>query len=243
MKAVLTAFLLFVVTTCATFGNLTNGVFYVDSAVECHLISQNGSVTTNQLTAGKTYMTSDVLVELHTTNKTTIYFSGGPMIETLPDSTLTINVFDQEVKNLDAQPRKAEFGSHNLGVTFNKGEFNISYPTTDANSQLTVNTPFATYQLGNGKFFYRVSDKSAIAYVLEGTMQMHGDKKVEKTSKGNLAVAIPFNEVEDKILTSIKTLKQDENDRYAAPVIIAEKKLGNVGFIVINGRVIGVWAK
>lgn len=246
MKAIVASFLLFVATSFAAFGaELTNGVFYTDSAIQCHLISQNGSATTNQLTAGKTYLVTDALVELEITNKTTLYFSGGPMIEASPGSSLTINVFDAEVKNLDAQPRKADIGSINLGLNLTKGEFSIVYPTADANSSVVVNTPFASYQLGGGKYFFRVSDKSAIVYVVEGIMQMHGDKKVDKTSKGNLAVALPFDDggKESRILTSIKTLTDDENERYATPVLLAEKKWANVGFIVVGGRIIGVWLK
>jgi hypothetical protein len=245
MKAIVASILLFLATAVASYADLTNGVFYTDSEVECHLISQNGSTTTNQLTAGKTYLVTDTLIELQVTNKTTLYFSGGPMIEVSPGSTLTINVFDADVKNLDSQPRKADIGNINLGINFNKGEFSVIYPNTDANSSCIANTPFASYQLGGGKYFFRVSDKSAIVYVVEGIMQMHGDKKVDKTSKGNLAVALPFDDggKESRILTSIKTLKDDENERYATPVLLAEKKWNNVGFIVVGGRVIGVWLK
>lgn len=245
MKAIVASLLLFLAASVASFAEMTNGVFYTDSAVTCHLVSQNGSTTTNQLVAGKTYLVTDVLIELQLTNKTTLYFSGGPMIEASAGSLLTVNVFDADVKNLDSQPRKAEIGSINLGITLGTGEYSVVYPNTDVNSSLVVNTPFASYQLGGGKYFFRVSDKSAIVYVVEGIMQMHSDKRVDKTSKGGLAVAIPFDDggTSDKILTSIKTLKQEENDRYASPVLIAEKKWANVGFIVVGGRVIGVRLK
>ena len=249
MKSFVASVLLFLAVCIASADSIsTNGVFYVDNAVECHLIAQNGTVTTNNLTAGKTYMVGDVLLELQNGEKTTYYFSGGPLIECSPSSVLSINLFDQEVNNLLEQPRKASFGSHNLGITLDKGEFSIVYPSTNLQSSFTINTPFATYEVSNGKYFVRVSDKSSIAYTLEGIMQVHGEKnRTEKTSKGNLAVAIPFSDpgtgVEDKILTSIKTLKQEENDRYASPILLAEKKAANVGFIVVGGRVIGVWLK
>lgn len=251
MKAFIASFLLFLATAVASFGQTvnTNGVFYVDNAVECHLVSQNGSIQTNALTAGKTYMVTDsALVELVSSNKTTFYLSGGPMVEVAPSSTFSIDVFDQEVNNLDAQPRRADFGTHNISMTLGIGEFSIVYPNSNANSSLTVNTPFATYVLNGGKYFFRVSDKSAIVYVVEGMMQMHGEKnRVDDTKKGSLAVAIPFIDpgsgLPDKILTSIKSLKDEENERYATPVLLAEKKWSNVGFIVVGGRVIGVWLK
>lgn len=250
MKTFIISLLLFFATAVASFGQTNlNGVFYVDNAVECHLITQNGSSQTNALTAGKTYMVTDsALVELVSSNKTTFYLSGGPMIEVSPSSVFSIDVFDQEIKNLESQPRRAEFGSHNISITLGIGEFSIIYPNTNADSILTVNTPFATYVLQSGKYFFRISDKSAIVYVVEGMMQMHGEKnRVDDTKKGSLAVAIPFVDpgsgLPDKILTSIKTLKDEENERYTTPVLLAEKKWANVGFIVVGGKVIGVWLK
>jgi hypothetical protein len=249
MKSILTSILLLISTALFAAGNdLTNGVFYIDSPVECHLISQNGASLTNQLVAGKTYMVGEVLVELEPTNKTTFYFSGGPLIEASAQSSFTVSLFDQEVKNLDAQPRRAEFGSHSINLTFSKGEFSIIYPNADANSSLMVNTPYATYQLHGGKYFFRVSGKSVIAFVMDGIMTVHGDKnRKDKTEKGKLSVAIPFSDpasgVDDKIVTSIKQLKQEEVDRFSAPCLNAEKKWGNVLFVVINGRVIGVLVK
>jgi hypothetical protein len=248
MKAFVASLLLFVATSFASFADMTNGVFYTDSAVECHLVSQNGSTKTNQLVAGKTYMVDDVLVELASTNQTTFYFSGGPMVEASSQYLFTVNLFDLEVKNLDAQPRKAEFGSHNLSLTFEKGEFCIIYTNPDPNSSFIVNTPYATYQLHGGKYFFRVSDRSAVAFVMEGIMTVHGDKnRSDKTEKGRLSVAVPFSDpgsgIDDKIVSSIKVLKQAEMDYFSAPLLLAEKKATNVQFVVINGRVIGIWLK
>ena len=246
MKTLILSLLLLASTVCGA--DMTNGVFYADSSVECHLISQNGAVTTNQLAAGKTYTVGNALLEMEVTNKTVFYFAGGPMIEVGPKSTLSINLFDQEVKNLNSAPRKAEFGSHNISLTFSKGEFAVIYPNKDTDSSITLATPFTSYQLNGGKYFVRISEKSVIAYVLEGMMQVHGDKnRVDKTEKGRLAVAIPFTDpasgVEDKIITSIKTLKTEEMERFAAPILQAEKKWADVQFFVVGKQVIGIWMK
>jgi len=247
MKAIFTTLMLFFATLFAN-ADMTDGVFYVDAPVECHLVSQNGNIATNHLSAGNTYMVGNVLLEMNITNKTTFHFSGGPMIDIAPKSAFSINLFDQEVKNLTVPPRKADFGSHNLSVSFGVGEYSVVYPNKNPGSMITVATPFITYQLSGGKYFFRVSDKSIIVYVLEGMMQVHGDKnKVDTTDKGKLAVAIPFTDpasgVEDKIITSIKTLKPEEMERFSSPVLIAERKWGDVQFFVINGRVIGLWMK
>ena len=236
------------VSTALYGSDFTNGVFYADKSVECRLISQSGATTTNQLSVGKTYMVGNALLEIDIPEKTTFYLSGGPMIEAGFKSTLTINLFDQEVKNLSAAPRKAEFGNHNIGLTFSRGEFSVVYPNKDSNNSLTVSTPFSSYQLNGGKYFFRVSEKSVVAYVLEGMLQLHGEKnRVDITDKGKLAVAIPFTDpssgIEDKIISSIKPLKPEEIERFSSPVLMAEKKWADVQFYIVGNQVIGIWMK
>lgn len=248
MKSFIAAIFL-MVSLCVASADTTNGVFYIDQSVECRLLAQNGD-TTNILTAGKTYMdvTGTSIVELNNTNKTTYYFSGGLVVQAAPSSVFSIDVFDQDVKNLAEQPRKAVFGSHNISLTFTKGEFAVIYPQADNVSSLTINTPYAAYQMSVGKFLFRVSEKSAIGYVGEGMMQVHGDKnKVDTTDKGKLAVAIPFqdsaNGMTDKILTSIKSLKPEDTANYIKPLVEADKKTNDIQFVVIGGRVLGVLEK
>ena len=247
MKSLFITLFLFVSFVVSTIGaDITNGVFYADNPVECHLIAQSGVTITNQLGAGKTYMVENAIVEMSISNKTVFYFAGGPMIEVGPKSTFSINLFDQEVKNLKSSPRKAEFGNHNISLTFTMGEFSVIYLGNEYSS-LVISTPFVSYLLNGGKYLIRLSDKSVIAYVLEGAMQVHSDKKVDNTPKGSLAVAIPFSDpasgVEDRVVTSIKTLKAEETERFASPILLAEKKWADVQFFVIGGRVIGIWMK
>ena len=226
---------------------MTNGVFCADSAVESHLISQNGSISTNQLAAGKTYMVGNALVEMQTSTNTTFYFSGGIAVDVGPSSTITLSVFDQEVKNIDATPRKAEFGSHNISLSFGNGEYSIIYPNTNQYSSITIATPFTSYQLNGGKYFFRVSDKSVVAYVIEGTMHVHGDKKIDKTEKGRIAMAIPFSDpasgITDKVISSVKTLNSEETVRFTSPIQNVEKKLDNIHFFIVNGNVVGISMK
>jgi hypothetical protein len=244
-KSALLVFIFFIFNLFAFGKDTTNGVFYIDTPIECHLISQNGSIVTNNLVGGKTYMVANVIIEMSLTNKTTFFFSGGIIVDVAPKSDIAINLFEQEVKNLDAQPRRAEFGSHNLSLEFGVGEFSVVYPNITSNSTFTITTPYTSYELHGGKYFFRISDKSAIVYVLEGTMNVHGDKRIDKTEKGKLAVAIPFSDpgsgIKDKIVNSIKTLQQDEIDRFAAPILDSEKRISDVQFFVIGGRVIGIW--
>jgi len=178
MKTLLFALFLFGLTTL--FGaDFTNGVFYIDNSVECHFVAQTGTSTTNQLAAGNTFTVGNTLSELCSTSKTMIYFSGGVAVETITNSVLTINLFDQEVNNINDTPRAAVFGNHNLSLTLGNGEFVVIDPSVDSNSSLVINTPIATYQSSGGKFLFQVSDQKCLVYVIEGMIQVHGDKQLQ----------------------------------------------------------------
>lgn len=249
MKAILTSILLFASSAIIALGaDMTNGAFFVDSPVECHLIFQNGSTRTNQLGAGKTYVAPPTVAEMESTNRATFHLAGGPVIDVSPQSLFSIDLFEQEVKNLDALPRSAEFGNHNINLTLSKGEFSIIYSNASVNSSLIVSTPYATYQLHGGKYFFRINERSVIAFVMDGIMTVHGDKnRKDVTDKGKLSVVVPFSDpgsgVDDKIVSSIKVLKSEDRERFSVPILQAEKKCGDVMFIVITGRVIGVLLK
>jgi hypothetical protein len=228
--------------------DMTNGVFYVNNPTECHLIAPSGATTTNQLSAGTTYAVGEDLAELEITNKTDFYFSGGTMIEAEPDSVFSINLFDQEVLNIDSTPTRAEFGTQNLSLMLTKGEYSIIYPNNDTNSSITVSTPYSSYQLDGGKYYFHVSDKSVIAYVLEGNMQVHDEKdRVSNTDKGKVAMAMPLVDplsgISDKIITSIKPLSPGEFAHLSAPVIAASKKSDDVQFFIVGHQVIGIKLK
>jgi hypothetical protein len=246
MKSLIFAVVFFVLSVITSIGDTTNGVFYIDNPVSCHLVSQNGSIITNQLNGGQTYTVGNNLMEMSVSNKTTFYFAGGPMIEAGANSSISVNLYDLEVNNINSQPRTAEFGVHNLNLNLTSGEFSILYPNTNGSS-LTVSTPFTSYEMHGGKYLVRITDLSIVVYIIDGSMEVHGDKRVDKTEKGKLIVAIPFSDpssgVDDKVITSTKTLRPDETDRFASPVILAEKKWSNVRFFIVRGEVIGMWMK
>jgi len=244
MKALIFALMLSVTTLLGA--DMTNGVFYADSSVECHLISQNGATITNQLAAGKTYEVGNAIAEIVTTNKTTFYIAGGLMIEVAPKSTFSINLVDVEVKNLSEPPRKADFGSHNISLAMGVGEFSVIYLGNEYSS-LSISTPFISYELGSGKYLFRITEKSSLAFIAEGSLIVDGKKKDKSTSKNSLSFAIPFNDpisgVKDKTLTSNRLLQPSESDVLQTSILSAEKKYLDVQFFVVSGRVIGIYTK
>lgn len=243
MKRFITILLLF--TAIIMFAaDLTNGFVYVDKVNKYNLISHSGAIETNVVVAGKTMVVSDKIVEFLNATNTTFYFAGGPTINTSTNSEFSVNLYEIEIIN-PKESRKAIFGKHNLNLLLNRGDFSIIYTNSNEQSYFVIATPFTTYELGGGKYFFRVTDKSSVAYVLEGTMNIHGDKKVDKTSKGNIAVAVPYDDpvsgVTDKVVTSMKQLKQEETLRFAAPVLAAEKQVENIEWYVVDGKAVGIW--
>jgi hypothetical protein len=227
--------------------DVLNGVVFVDNPVECRRIQQNGVVTTNVAITGQTIAIDDGILEMVTGPKTLFYFAGGPLVEASANTTLSVNLFERTVSNLSQTARTAVFADGNLSLKFEVGEYCVIYPTHAAGSAMTVTTPYTIYELKSGKYFFRITDKSAVVYVFEGTMNVHGDTRIDKTDKGNLAVAVPFSDaasgVDDKVVTSVKPLKPDEMERFALPIKMAQTKLEDVRFFIIEGKVTGVWLK
>jgi hypothetical protein len=214
-----------------------DGVFYVDKPVEVHLIAQSGATVTNRLFDGSTTAVgSNTLTELCPSEKTTIYLSGGPTIEADAGSILSINVFDQEVKNLMNSPSLAAFGSHNISLTLTKGTFGITYQVQDANSTCAISTPLALYQMNVGKFLFQVSDAKSLVYVLDGMMTVHGDKnRVDSAKKGSKSVT---GQIDTEVATTTRPINPSESSTIATQT--RDLASAAIRFIVIDGRVRGV---
>ena len=223
--------------------DLTNGVFYVDSAVECHLLSSEGYAETNHLVSGRTYMIGNAIAEMNITNSTDFYLSGVGLLEAGTNSMFSLAIFDQQVENLADNTSRALFGMHNISVMLNKGEFSIVY-YGGSNSSFTISTPLASYELVGGKYFFRVG-QSDIAYVLEGSIQVHGDgKRVDKIEKGKRVLSVPMSDsssgISDKVISNIKSLSSNDSTRFATPILEADKRTDNIQFFIVNGHVIGI---
>lgn len=196
---------------------------------------------------GSTIRVDNSILDFTTTNKTLVYLGGEAMLQVGKDSLFAVTLFNQEVQNLTSSPRKAEFGAYSLSLEFSSGEFCLIYPNKDTNSDIVVSTPMASYQLSGGKYYFKVG-KSTLVFVLEGGMMVHGDKsKVDVVEKGSLAIAVPFADpssgIDDKIITSFKKAKAEENERFAAPILQIERKWADVGFFVVDGKVVGIRLK
>lgn len=235
MKSLFTALAIFLMAVTATLAaDMTNGSFYVDNNVECHVIAQNGSTTTNQFLAGYTYTVGEQLLEMDIATPTMFCFAGGPIVQAGSNSTLIINLFENQVNNRHVSPRKAEFGAFNLTLGFNKGEFIVVYPKSDSASTFGVMTPQTGDPYVPGKYVFVVDETETTVNVLDKE-NVFADKKA------------PFRQSptknKTKTTTVTKALDQPEIDKYNAVIATMEKKASEVVFVIINGSIQGVLLK
>lgn len=232
MKPIILAFLM-ALAPIPTLG--AEGVFYVDKPVEAHFIAQSGATTTNRLSEGSSTVVGATLIELCPSEKTTVYF-GPLMVQADAGSVMTVNTFDQEVKNLTNSPCLAAFGSHNLSLGLNKGNFAVTYAKQDESSTCAVSTPLALYQMNVGKFLFQITDAKSLVYVLDGMMTVHGDKnRVDSAKKGSKSIT---GQIDTEIATTTRPINQAENSTLAG--MQTRDNASAIQFFVIDGRVRGV---
>lgn len=245
MKHLISAILASIVIAFSAQADMTNGVFYINNPIECHLIVPSGAISTNQLSAGATYVVGEALAEFVVTNQTAFYFSDGTMVQAERGSEFSINSFDQEVLNFESTPTRAKFGTHTLNVMLSKGEISVICSTTDTNSSTMISSPYSAYQLNKGKYYFHVNDKSVVAYISEGDMQVHDEKdRITPANKGKMSVAIqfvdPLSGRGDKILSITKTATEDEVSHLSPPILSAETKADSVQFFIVGHHVLGI---
>jgi hypothetical protein len=215
----------------------TEGVFYVNKSIISHQIAQSGMTITNKLIAGSTsIIESTTLTELLPLEKTTVYLSGGFIIEADNNSVFSINAFDQEVKNLTNSPSLAIFGPHNINIMLSKGNFIISYKSKNEDSICTISTPLAMYQLNEGEFLFQISNEKSLVYVLDGMMIVHGDKnRADSAKKGSKSIT---GQIDTDVATTTRPINVEENNSIIAAT--ENKTLEDIRFIIIDGKVRGV---
>jgi hypothetical protein len=235
MKSLFTAFAIFLMAVTTTLAEMTNGAFYVDKNVECHLVAQNGLETTNQLLAGYTYTVGDQIMEMYITTPTMFCFAGGPIVQAGSNSTLIINLFEHQVNNRHVSPRKANIGPFNLTLGFNRGEFIVVYTKADTTSTFGVLTPHTGDPYMPGKYVFVVDDNETTVNVLDKET-VFWDKKTPPPRRNPV-------KSRTKTVTVTKPLDQKEIDKYNAVIADMEKKASEIVFIIINCDVEGVLLK
>jgi len=240
-------FLLMVAQLYYSRADIMGGAFVLTQDSESNIISHNNNITSGKIIAGKTYLIDDKIIEISTTTNTSLYLSGGIIIDIGANSKLSINLFEQDILNINDLPRLAKIGNHNINITFDVGDFSIIYPSYTTQSYFSINTPITSYQLTGGKYNFKITDISVIAYVYEGSMEIVEDKKTDKREKGKLTISIPFSDsnsgISDKIISSVKTINSTETNKFNSNVLLADKKTNDVQFFIIDKQLVGISLK
>lgn len=217
----------------------TNGFIYTDYPIECHLVSAHNGTLTNYLEAGISYMTGNAILEFSPTNLTSIYLSGGIIILSDANSKFSIDIFEQEILNLSDTPRKAKFGNYNLAITIQEGTIAISSVTNDY-SAISLSAQESAFQLSGGKFVFDVTTNGIVSYTKGNCKRIFTNHAIDNTGKKGAEILIQ----REFQLTSTELYAPNKKQIELYNKLVSSLNIStNVEFIVIQGKLIGIWTK
>ena len=215
----------------------TNGSIYIDNSIECQAVTAHSGIITNRLIAETTYTTGNTVLLFSPTNLTKFYLSGNIYIIADANSQFSIDIFEQEINNLNATPRKATFGNYNLALTILSGRIAIESITNDS-SAISLTAQDSAFQLNGGDFLFDVMTNTVVCYstgnykrILTHNSPNLNVKGAELLMEHNVKVTTtePFQPT-PKQLDGYNILIQKLNDK-------------NVDFFVISGKLVGILTK
>ena len=221
---------------------ITPLILMLSMFVTCGLsqVYTNGAFVKN----GKTIEVERKMYQFTPTNSPeTLYFSNELIAEIYTNSDFSINSFFQEIYDLNTPPHKAKFGASSLSATLLNGTAVFTYSTTNDNSSCVISTPMTDIELGNGTFYFKVSENKVLVFVLDGSLKSHGDKgKGGVVNTGYAVIAVP-NDVgilEAKISLGSEKVRQSIIDKLSTESKNITNLKGTVMFAIINGKLVGI---
>ena len=207
------------------------------------------SKTTNlveQLVVGKTYrLDADVMeVKTKTAEEVILAFSTGLQLRISPNSTLSIDSFNQLVTNDEAQPSKLQAEYSVASLSLMDGEIEIICPKLDTNSQCILQTPLVNVNLAEGRLSIKANPKYVILNAIEGGVVVM-DSKNKKTviDKGNLGLIIPYPGKDGQIMVTQKAISPEELEKLTTALSDMANTQKDVLFVVMDKKVVGVQLK
>lgn len=226
----------------------TTGGIFVQSTTTNLSYTLLGKTTNavGQLVVGKTYHLETDALEVKTLTNETVSFSlsTGLQIKVKPNSTFSIDGFNQLVVNEETQPAvlKADYAVTSLFLM--DGEIELVCPKLGANSQCVLQTPFVNVNLAEGKLVIKSNPKYVILNAIEGGVVVV-DSKNKKTviDKGNLGLIIAYPGREAEIMVTQKAISSDELVKMTKSLDELAKIQKDVLFVVMDKKVVGVRLK
>jgi len=207
------------------------------------------SKTTNrveQLVVGKTYrIDADVMeFQTKTSEEITLAFSTGLQLRISPNSTFSIDSFNQLVTNDESQPSKLQVEYSVASLSLMDGEIELICPKVDTNSQCILQTPLVNVNVAEGRLVVKSNPKWVMLNAIEGKVTVV-DSKNKKTfiDKGQMGLIIQYPGKNDQIMVTQKDISPDELDKMAVSLNGLAKSQNDVLFIVIDKKVVGVRLK
>lgn len=250
MKSMLISLLLFLVCKTTFAQVYTNGAFSVlDGTANYQLVGGGKGNLIHKFEKGKTYSVGKEQYDIISTNNdTTLLFCNGLATKLSTNSELIINSFGQEIENLDDIPRKARFANQVLTLSLMSGESLFVYDISDVsstNASCVVSTPFMDVELSKGKFYFNVTEKSVVVFVLEGGAKAYGERKKQVITTTGYAIVSYINEV--GILEAKYSLESQKTKPEKVKEFLARTKaldiVNDTIFVNVDGKLLGVSLK
>lgn len=225
----------------------TGGIFVqrASSNLTCNFISK-ATNSTDRVVVGKTYLLDSDIMEIKTKTgeDASLLFSTGLQLRILPESTFSIDAFNQLVLNDKSQPSVLEAEYSVTALTLMNGELEIISPKFDTNSQCILQTPLVNVNLTEGRLLIKSNPKYLMLNVIQGSVTVI-DAKNKKTviDKGSMGLIIPYPGREDEIMVTSKPISLSELSKITQSIEQIEKQRKNVMFIVMDKKVVGVQLK
>lgn len=249
MKRFMAFFMILLVgATMLSAEEFTTGGIFVQNATT-NLSYTLLSKTTNlveQIVVGKTYRLDTDVMEVKTKvgESLSLALSTGLQLKVLPDSTFSIDSFNQLVVNDEGQPStlKAEYAVTSLSLM--DGEIELICPKLDTNSQCILQTPLVNVNLAEGRLSIKANPKYVILNAIEGGVVVM-DSKNKKTviDKGNLGLIIPYPGKDGQIMVTQKAISPEELEKLTTALSDMAKTQKDVLFVVMDKKVVGVRLK
>ena len=223
MKFITTLFLALVIALPVMSQIYTNGV-YVENGKTVEV-----DKTVHQIGSSKT--------------SKTLYFSNELIVKINTNSDFFIDSFFQEVLNTNKLPEKVKFGSQNFAVTLTEGEATMTYMGSDSNSSCVISTQLADIELLKGNFYFKVTENKVIVLVLDGSLNVHSNKKQENVVHAGYAAIVTPNDIgilENKVSVSVEKLNTSVIDKLNIESKGVTSIKGNIIFSLINGKIVGI---
>lgn len=226
----------------------TTGGVFVNSAstnLSYNLIGKHTNVL-QQLIVGKTYHLASDLMEVKTVTgqRAALAFSTGLQVGIAPDSTFSVDSFNQNVKNdvLNPEELQADYAITTLSLL--DGEVELICPKMDTNSQCILQTPFVNVNLAEGRLCIKSNPKYVMISAIEGSVTVVDSKnKKSVIDKGQLGLIIPYPGRDGEIMVTTKAISPEELDKTTKSLNTLALHSKDVLFIVLDKRIVGVRLK